>query len=272
MPALRDRGLIARIAAADRPRIAERALVIAAHPDDETLGLGAQLHRFEHLIILHLTDGAPRDLADAHRHGFADARSYAAARARELQAALAAGGVRARRISLGLADQGRHDLAQLARRLAAVMTAYPAAAVITHAYEGGHPDHDAAAFAARHAAAMLGPEIAPELIEFPGYQAGSGEVVWGEFLAWTDAPPTTIALSSNERCRKAAMIACFQSQRAVLSRFSCEAETLRPAPRYDFTQPPHAGPLGYELLGFGPPFAEWRKRAETGLAQLPARC
>ena len=74
----------ALFAHSQRPRIAARVLLVAAHPDDETVGVGAQLHRCDDLILLHLTDGAPRNLADARRHGFDDAPSYGAARAREL--------------------------------------------------------------------------------------------------------------------------------------------------------------------------------------------
>ena len=66
--------------------------MVVAHPDDETVGAGATLPLFRRLLLVHATDGAPRDLADARAVGFADAAGYAAARRRELDAALAAGG------------------------------------------------------------------------------------------------------------------------------------------------------------------------------------
>ena len=63
--------------------------VVVAHPDDETLGFGILLQRLPAVSILHVTDGAPADMADAGRLGFASCAEYAAVRRRELDAALA---------------------------------------------------------------------------------------------------------------------------------------------------------------------------------------
>jgi LmbE family N-acetylglucosaminyl deacetylase len=50
--------------------------------------------------------------------------------------------------TLGIPDQAASlGLAGLARRLAVQLAASGAEVVVTHAYEGGHPDHDATAFA-----------------------------------------------------------------------------------------------------------------------------
>src|ERR1044071_4721885 len=95
--------ILAMLAA--RQRVTERVLIVAAHPDDETIGCGAQLWRFDDLLLVHVTDGAPRDGKDAAQYGFASVADYAAARRRELDAALAAGEVTARRMHLDLPDQ-----------------------------------------------------------------------------------------------------------------------------------------------------------------------
>lgn len=48
--------------AGDGP-ILSRMLIVVAHPDDETIGFGAQLCRLRDALLLHVTDGAPRDKA-----------------------------------------------------------------------------------------------------------------------------------------------------------------------------------------------------------------
>lgn len=256
----------------ERRRIPERVLLVAAHPDDETIGLGAQLCRCQDLILLHLTDGAPRDLGDARRHGFADAPSYAAARARELQAALAAGRVSALRLSFGRADQGlAHALPELARRLGATIEGLRPSILITHAYEGGHPDHDSAALACQIAAHAQPAGRRPMRMEFAGYHAGGGSPGWGGFLPHGDAPEIDIELNEEERRRKGAMLACFATQAAVLVAAPRARERLRLAPLYDFTEPPHPGPLWYERLGWRISGAEWRQCAAEALA-LPMPC
>ena len=77
---------------------------------------------FRRLLLVHATDGAPRNLDDARAAGFASADEYAAARRRELDAALALGDVRAERAALGAADQGAaFRMAELSRALAALL-------------------------------------------------------------------------------------------------------------------------------------------------------
>src|SRR5690242_7255185 len=82
-----------------------RVALLAAHPDDEVVGAGAQLPLLTGCALLHLTDGSPADPGDARAAGFADGAAYAAARRRELGAALAVAGVAPRRHRLGLTDQ-----------------------------------------------------------------------------------------------------------------------------------------------------------------------
>src|SRR3954452_6783766 len=131
--------------AGDRSVSGERVAIVVAHPDDETLGLGAQLPRLPGLAIVHVTDGAPRDLGDARRLGFETTEAYAAARHRELETAMALAGIGSDAlIGLGVPDQeAAHHLAAVAIRLADLFCEKRIEIVFTHAYEGGHPDHDA---------------------------------------------------------------------------------------------------------------------------------
>src|SRR4029079_1057965 len=77
-----------------------------------------------------------------------------------------------RQIMLGFADQSAtHGLAQLSAMLAGALIARNITTVVTHAYEGGHPDHDAVAFAVQAAARLLqqrGHQLA--VIEMPLYR------------------------------------------------------------------------------------------------------
>src|SRR5947209_3298831 len=67
---------------------ASSVFVVCAHPDDEVIGAGAQLSVWRNLCLVHITDGAPRDLADAHAAGFHTRTAYACARQEELRRAV----------------------------------------------------------------------------------------------------------------------------------------------------------------------------------------
>jgi LmbE family N-acetylglucosaminyl deacetylase len=274
-------------ALAARQRVLHRVLLIAAHPDDETIGLGAQLRRFDDLLLVHVTDGAPVDGSDAEKYGFASTIDYAAARRRELAHALAAGEVRARTNCLGVADQEAYrDLAGLTRRLADLLRAEQPAAVITHAYEGGHPDHDAAAFAVHAACHQM--DLPPAILEIALYHREGGKLVSGTFLELSSrrkpgstdpyaqsligrsrlSPGRQLELDENDRYRKQCMIDSFATQRWLLLQFDADSERLRSAPQYDFRHPPHSGTLHYETLDWGISGAEWCQRAALAMAEL----
>src|SRR5437764_14240340 len=90
---------LAALASPEREAIADlRVAIVVAHPDDETIGIGAQLRRLPNSTIVAVTDGAPRDESDAHAYGFSGWQDYAAARENELAAALAEAGIGGDRI------------------------------------------------------------------------------------------------------------------------------------------------------------------------------
>jgi N-acetylglucosamine malate deacetylase 2 len=258
------------------PRV-RRALVVAAHPDDETIGAGALLGRLPGCAVVHLTEGVPRDLtwAPAALAVGWDGQEYGSVRRRELEAAMAVAGVPAERlVGLGAVDQEAvFAVGDLARRLGDLLAEMAPEVVLAPAYEGGHPDHDAAALVVRAAAGLLarGGRPVPALVEMALYHAGpDGGLVTGEFLPGAAPVNETavLVLAEAERERKRRMIETFASQRATLAPFGVEVERFRPAPRCDFSRPPHAGPLWYERLGFPLSGERWRAEARRALAGL----
>jgi LmbE family N-acetylglucosaminyl deacetylase len=251
----------------------DRIAVVVAHPDDETIGLGAQLPRLSGVQIVHVTNGSPRNPAYANRGGFATPAEYAAGRRNELEAAMALAGVPVAALtSFGITDQDAAlHLVGIARRLAELILGRGTAVVLTHAMEGGHPDHDATACAVREAAGLVArrePERAPVIVEMPFYRAGETGWITQQFLALPDHPELTIWLDDAERAFKARMYAAFGSQKEILNRFPIGAERFRCAPPYDFTVPPHAGELLYEREDWGMTRERWRELVREAHAEL----
>ena len=257
--------ILARLAAG--APVPERVAIVAAHPDDEVVGMGARLGQLPRLRLIHLTDGAPRDGADAARAGFPHWRDYAEARARELDRALfvtGAGG--AERRGYGLPDgEAVAHLDTVVPRLAEDLADVDA--VFTHPYEHGHPDHDSAALAVARACSVLG-ERAPVHFEFASYHLAPEGPRFGRFWPDGESPETIILLGDEERARKAKALACFESQAGVLAQFPREVERLRPAPPYQFHQPAPPGAALFEQWGFATTAAQWRQAA-TALASHP---
>jgi LmbE family N-acetylglucosaminyl deacetylase len=270
----RCRKFLAGLPDPERAAIAARdTAVVIAHPDDETIGCGALLGRLGGVTVVLVTDGAPRNLADARAHGFAAAEDYAAARACELAAALDIAGVSSEQVvKLGVPDQeAAFRLAELARRLAAVFAESRTALVLTHAYEGGHPDHDATAFAVNAAAQILarnGQTIA--VIEMPFYRLGPHGMLTQSFAGEPSRLQVTVPLSATERSLKRRMIAAHETQRQTLAPFTVDVERFRPAPAYDFSALPNGGRLLYETHDWGMTGERWLKLAGAALRELAA--
>ena len=250
--------------AVEAGRLPGRTALVFAHPDDETAAVGGVMDRFEALILIVVTDGAPHDMGDAERAGFLTRESYAEARAAELDAALTALGVQPERRSLELADQTAvAHLAALTRTLSEALEG--CATVITHPYEGGHPDHDACAFAVQGACRLMARP--PVRLEAPFYRGGGSERVVGEFQPARGCPETTFALSPERLEAKKKALAAHRSQAAVMSWFDPAVERLRPAPDYDFTRPAGATAL-YDNWGWSLTSAVWREEAAAALVEL----
>jgi N-acetylglucosamine malate deacetylase 2 len=233
-----------------------RSMVVVAHPDDETIALGARMARFEQAHFVHITDGAPRNEQDSRAHGFTKLEDYRQARARELRGMFAEAGLkRVTRTCLEFQDQEASlNLAELTRRLAREIADHEPEVIITHPYEGGHPDHDACAFAVHHAVGLnrVRGGGRPLILETTFYHAGPGGLEPGSFLRADGSMPEVLyELSDGERKRKHKLVSCFTTQSETLKGFHGSTERFRVAPVYDFTHPPHGGKVLYEHYPWG---------------------
>jgi LmbE family N-acetylglucosaminyl deacetylase len=244
-------------------------VIVAAHPDDETIGATSLLLGGSVQAVVHLTGGAPRD-PRLRPPDQPDRAAYERRRRDEALAALACAGLGASHlVSIGAVDQeAAFVVAPLARELAVLLRRIGPRLVVTHSFEGGHPDHDAAALATRAAVALLerGWGAAPSLVEMTAYHSLNGRLVTGSFLPGSPAGHRRV-LSPGAQRTKRRMLDCYASQREVLAPFGVAFERCRRAPPISLASRPHAPPLYYEAAGWMT-FEAFRARALEALGAL----
>jgi LmbE family N-acetylglucosaminyl deacetylase len=270
----RAEAFLARLARGET--IPDRIAAILAHPDDEVLGFGAQWPRLPGMTLVHVTDGAPRNCGDAKRLGFATAEAYATERRREAERVAALAGTGPDRLlCLGIADQeAAYHLCDIALRLAALLRRGDIRTVLTHSYEGGHPDHDATAFAVQAAAALIEPETGSGIavVEMPYYHAaGEG---WVRQAFCDDGPPELrLDLDEDQQAFKRQLFALHATQKTVLEGFSVASERFRAAVPKDFAVLPKVDTLLYERENWGLDRHRWVALVrEAQRALVTGRC
>jgi LmbE family N-acetylglucosaminyl deacetylase len=115
-------------------------------------------------------------------------------------------------------------------------------ALLTLAYEGGHPDHDAACFLS----SQLAREFGIPVWEFPLYHRSSdGQGVRQTFPS-ENGNDFVLQPTEQEVDGKRRMLAAYESQGDIVSHFDINLERFRPLADYDFSRPPLPGILNYE--------------------------
>ena len=206
-----------------------RALVVAAHPDDEVLGAGGLLRRLGRtgweVDVLWATDG------EASHPGSTALPPVELARRRRKESLAARGvlGLRGTVGWLGLPDSGLAEHEPTLRD--AVRRAAPGADLLLAPWsEDGHPDHEVCGRAAREAGAAVGIEV----WELPiwAWHWGTGEELaprWGHAYR--------VGLSEEERNLKARAVATFTTQVRPLGPAAADLPVLPPEVLLRFARP-----------------------------------
>ena len=216
---------------------ADRVLVLAPHPDDETLATGGLLQRAltveAEVRVLFVTDGennpwAQRATEHRWRVGAADRERWGERRRGEAMAALACLGISTWQTGfLGYPDQGIQRLLQagddLAETLVGELGRFAPTLLVAPSLEDLHPDHSALAVFVRLALARL-----PSSLRRPRER---------QFIVHHDGPlipaarDARLALTARERERKRLAILCHASQlrmrRDALLSFAAAEELFR---------------------------------------------
>ena len=229
----------------------ENTLVVVAHPDDEIIGCGCLMQRMFEVRVAFATDGA--SLNPQFWPKYQSREHYGSVR--KLEACDALAYVNADELAFLSDSNGntipdqelfRH-LESAASSLREIIRRTSPRALLTSAYEGGHPDHDCCNFLV----SQLAREAHIPAWEMPLYHRDLGGQRNQEFWDGQDGEQL-LEPSYTEIKKKQQMIAAYASQADMLKQFSSPLERFRPltAERYDYFHPPHPGQLNYEAWGW----------------------
>lgn len=227
----RDSGLLDRLPPLDLPENVSHLVVLAAHPDDESLGAGGLLARLSGqgtpVTVVVATDGeashpgsptcSPTELAAVRRKELVEAVDLVAPGAALVFLGLPDGGLREHRTSLHQGLTGALTLAGAAGSTRDPVA--PGQALLCAPWRGdGHRDHRIAG----EVAAVVAVAQGARLLEYP---------VWWWHWATPDAPVGSdsmraLALSPGERAGKARAVAAHRSQVEPLSGDPRDAATI----------------------------------------------
>ena len=222
-----------------------RTLVIVAHPDDEAVACAALLQRMREPHVLFCTDGGPLDPWFWERYGSRE--EYSQLRQREARLALNEVGVTNIEFLKTCSGDAIIDqqlfqhLPEAVPAVSDVVTRVRPDALLTLAYEGGHPDHDSCNF--------ITAQIARKQ-HLPAWEMpieplfNKVERSWQTFRSPAQ-PAILLHPTSLEIARKRRALDAYASQ-GTFTGIDSGDETFRPIPEYDYSRRPHQGVLNYE--------------------------
>jgi len=195
--------------------------------------------------ILFCTDGGPLDPWFWKRYGSREA--YSRMREKEARLALEALGIThveflKTRSGESIIDQQLFErLSDAVPAVSDVVTRIRPDAVLTLAYEGGHPDHDSCSFIT----SIVAREQSLPAWEMPIEPLFKKVQRKWQTLLQPAQPAITIRPTSEEIDRKQRALDAYASQGSFTGIANVE-ERFRPLPAYDYTRRPHHDVLNYE--------------------------
>jgi LmbE family N-acetylglucosaminyl deacetylase len=223
------------------------------------------------VTILHATEGTGIEFNSPGQSRFQNA-DLSARLHQECVAALALANVPENRIiDFSLPQYALPKrLTYVTRRITSFLQESQADIVLTHPYEGGHPDHDAIAFATHAALRILNESGVkpPAVFEMALYPSGKPTAKVPEFLSRMDSESTTLLLDERSQKLKKRMYACLTTQQDLAMASPANFERFRRPPDYDFTRPPQGGKLHYERFDWAMSPDEWQALSTRAFSQL----
>jgi LmbE family N-acetylglucosaminyl deacetylase len=207
---------------------ARKILVLVAHPDDETIACSGLLQRAPESLVVFAVDGAPPHYGFADKFG--SLRHYSEKRFQESSRALRfIPGSSFRRLAMpgGAWFMDQHLFLNLPEAFASLVETageFAPDLLVSHAFEGGHIDHDACHILARQAANVL----ALPGLEFPLYWRSEARGDVFQKFRSHDNSEFALELSEQELAIKARMLSEYQTQNNLTSAFDPRIETFRP--------------------------------------------